>query len=161
MTGSKGNALRSIGLFVLGVVLNVMILAFFSMILLNHLQARQYFFEASRSPAASEALRRAFDVKDAWMDFVAIPIIGCLIGAYAGLLQRGRPVLLAIGCLLPTFLYEIATEPIHAWSSLADLRYFGTRTLEFLLAVVFALCFHAVRERQRRHPTTARAYPGN
>jgi len=135
---SKQSTLKIIVLVVGGAVLNVGLLAFSGWILERKFDLREHFLEAQRSPAASAALADAFRAKDVWADLLVIPIVGCLIGAYAGLVRGRKPALFAVGCLMPVLLYEIMTEPVQGWSAPLKVRYFGMRVLGFLLAMLVA-----------------------
>lgn len=139
MTASKRNVLKIIVLLVVGAAFNLILLAFAGAILESKFDLRQHFLDAQRYPAASEALAEAFHAKDFWSDLGAIPIIGCLIGVYAGLVQRRKPALFAIGCLLPMLAYEVMTQPVRTWPTLLSARYFGMRVVGFLLAILVAV----------------------
>jgi hypothetical protein len=121
VTTLKPAALNFLALLLCGLALNVVFLGFTGAILERKFELRQHFLEAQRSPPASEALAEAFCAKDVWGDFVAVPIIGCLIGAYAELLQRRKSALLV--CLLPMFAYEVLTQPVRTWPVFLDAGY--------------------------------------
>jgi hypothetical protein len=71
--------------------------------------------------------------------FVAVSMIGCLIGMYAALLQREKAPLLAVACLLPMFMYvTFASQPVRTWPLRTDVLYFSMHAVVFLLAVVTA-----------------------
>jgi len=142
------SALKIIALLVGGAVLNVLLLAFAEAALEKQVQLRQHLLEAQQSPAASGSLSEAFRTKDVLADFIVVPMIGCLIGAYAGVLQRRKPGLLAVACLLPMFLYEVASQPVGAWPAQVDARYFGMRLLGFLLAIAVAASLRGLRDKR-------------
>jgi hypothetical protein len=73
------------------------------------------------------------------MDFVVLPIMGCALGAYAGLLRKTKAPVLAIACLLPLLIFEIVGDPVGTWSNLKDIQFFGMRALELFLAGIVAL----------------------
>ena len=148
MTTPKQSALRIIVLLVGGVVLNIILLAFAGAILQSKFELRRHFLEAQQSPAASKALTDAFRAQNLWWDFVAVPIVGCLIGAYAGLFQKRKPALLAVGCLVPMLTYELVTQPLRTWPVALDLRYFGTRAAGFVLAILVAASLRGLRDRR-------------
>ena len=136
MTASKTSVLRVFVVFVGGVLLNFLLLAFAGQILMRQLEMRRHLLEAQNSAAAYKDLAEAFRSKGMWMNFVVMPTIGCLIGTYAAFCQRAKPALLAVACLLPVFAYEITSQPLREWPLQTDLQYFGVHALEFSLAVV-------------------------
>jgi hypothetical protein len=138
MTATKTRVLRVFVVFVGGVLLNFLLLAFAGQMLMRQLEMRKHFLEAQHSAAAYNDLAEAFRSKGMWVNFAVMPMIGCLIGAYAAFCQREKPALLAVACLLPVLVYEITSQPLQSWPLRTDLQYFGVHALEFTLAVVAA-----------------------
>ncbi len=77
--------------------------------------------------------------KNMWSNFAVIPVMGWLKGIYAAFFQKKGMPILAIACLLPLIVYELATEPVQIWSIRADVQYFGMRGVEVLLAIISSL----------------------
>jgi hypothetical protein len=153
MTATKTSVLRVFVVFVGGVMLNFLLLAFAGQILMRQLEMRRHLLEAQHSAAAYNDLAKAFRSKSMWVDFAVMPMIGCLIGAYAAFFQREKPALLAVACLLPMLVYAITSQPLRRWPLLTDLRYFGVYALEFSLAVVAATLLRGILN--KRQPVSA------
>jgi hypothetical protein len=146
------NPIKRVGVFVGGVFLNLLLLALAGALLERQFDLRGHLLAAQRSGVVSNDLEGAFRAKDVWADLVAVPIIGCLIGVYAAFVQKKTPALLAVACLLPISVYEIATEPVGRWSRLVDMRYFGMRVVEFLLAIAVAALLRRFLDRRPSLP---------
>jgi hypothetical protein len=149
MTASGTKPLRMFFLFMGGVLLNVALYVVAGAMLIKQFDLQGQVLQAQHSAAAYGGLTNSFRTKDLWADFAVVPIIGCLIGLYAALLERKKPGLLAVACLLPMFLYEVISQPVGAWSVLGDIRYFGARAVGFLAAVGVALSLRGFLNRRR------------
>jgi hypothetical protein len=153
MTALKTKPLRVVAVFVGGVLLNFLLLAFASQILLKQLEPGRYWSDAQHSAAAYNALPRTVRVKEMWVVFVAVPMIGCLIGMYAAFVQREKAPLLAVACLLPMFVYVAFTsEPVRTWPLRTDVLYFSMHAVVFLLAVVTAALVRGFLDKRESPP---------
>lgn len=148
MTTRRATWLGIFFVFVGGVLLNIALYVAAGAILTKELDLHRRLLEAQHSALAYSSLVESFHLKDTWADFGVVPIIGCIIGAYAGFLQRKRPALLALACLLPMFLYEITSQPVGTWSAWTNVRYFGMRAVALLLAIGVAASVRRFSDRR-------------
>ena len=147
---SLKNCSKITALIVGGILLNIVLLIGAEALLEKQFSLGQKLLAAKASPAASEAFLDAFHTKDMWADFIVVPVIGCVIGIYAGILQKRGPAALAIACLAPELLYEVISEPVRTWPAGLDIRYFGMRLVELLLAAGLAIFLSAARKKEER-----------
>ena len=137
MTLNK-KAWRILPIFICGVFLSFVLYVLAGAFMQSHFQLQKQLVEAHGSDAAYANATATFRTMNEWRDFVALPIIGCLVGVYAALCQKKKASILAVACLLPMLVFEATGVSVQAWPFITDLQVLASRTVEFLLAIVVA-----------------------
>jgi hypothetical protein len=97
--------------------------------------------EAARTP------REQLQSSEAWRElqhsasvvvYVLDPLVGIGVGTFIGLLQKRRPVILAVLCLVPSYLVELLTDHRRSWAASGSgiLHYLFNHSLPFIAAIV-------------------------
>ena len=130
--------LRTAVVLVVGVFLSFVLLSLAGYVLASHVGLAHGLSEASRSPSECSSCGTQFVRAGLWSRFVVEPIIGLGVGLFVGIFQKKRVGLIAVGCLIPLFLFEIAGRRWADWSSLSLLIEVGSMLLQAAIAVLAA-----------------------
>lgn len=85
--------------------------------------------------------------------YLVNPLGGVIVGAFIGILQKTRPVILSVLCILPDFLLSFFGEQNKLWatSSSGIMHYGISRSLPFLTAIIAAAVCHLLMSRRVHH----------
>jgi hypothetical protein len=151
--------LKLLCVFISGALLCVLFYAVAGTILESHFRLAEHLREAHESDAAYRSALATLRSKNEWRDFFALPIIGCLIGVYAALVQRKRAPLLAVACLLPMLVFEATRVSVRSWALTTDLQVLASRAVEFLFAIIVAASARGSLYRQHSPSVPANSSP--
>lgn len=152
-------ALRILSVFIGGALLSFVLYVLAAATMESHFGIQKHLLEAHTSDAAYTSATTALRAKNEWRDFLALPIIGCLIGVYAAFVQRKRAPILAVACLLPMLAFEANGVSVGSWAFITDLQVAASRAAEFLLAVVAAVSLRGFLDRRVSRVTPASSPP--
>lgn len=147
-------ALRVLAVFICGALLSFVLYVLAAALMESYFGVQKHLLQAHTSNAAYTSATTALRAKNEWRDFLALPIIGCLIGAYAAFVQKKRAPMLAVACLLPMLAFEATGVSVGSWAFITGLQVAASRAAEFLLAVVVAVLLRGFLD--RRHSSQAR-----
>jgi hypothetical protein len=145
--------MRSLGVFLLGTALAVIVSAVLQHFLLpnfGQLVAR-VLATPPNNPEWYEigpALRRSAAISV----YIIDPLVGLTVGLFVGLFQRERPAIVAAGCLLPDFFQGLLSDHAKLWmgSPFGVLRFTFQHSLPFVAAIIVAMfCQHLISHRFR------------